>query len=74
MLSHHFLFYSIKLGNFILLTIEIPSTMKTFKQFKKIAYPMAQPHKVYNKGKVTNIPAGKAMAKRSSSSSGGDGA
>jgi hypothetical protein len=47
--------------------------MKTFKQFKQIAYSMAKPHKVYNKGKVTNIGAGRAMAKRSSSSAGGNG-
>jgi len=49
--------------------------MKTFNQFKQIAYKMAKPHKVYNPntGKSTNISTGKAMAKRSSSSSGGDG-
>lgn len=48
--------------------------MKTFNQFKQIAYKMAKPHKVYNKNnKVTNVGAGRAMAKRSSSSAGGDG-
>ncbi len=34
---------------------------------------MAKPHKVYNKNRVTNIGAGRAVPKRSSSSSGGDG-
>jgi hypothetical protein len=46
--------------------------MKTFKQFKQVAYKMAKPHKVYIKGKVTNVGVGRAMAKRSSSSAGGD--
>jgi hypothetical protein len=52
--------------------------MKTFQDFfeaaignveRVISYKMAKPHIV--KGK--SIPAGKAMAKRSSSSAGGDG-
>ena len=52
--------------------------MKTFQHFiesadgnieKVISYKMAQSHNV--KGK--QLPAGKAMAKRSSSSAGGDG-
>jgi hypothetical protein len=47
--------------------------MKTFNQFKQIAYKMAKPHKVYNNNRVTNVGAGRAMAKRSSSSAGGDG-
>jgi hypothetical protein len=48
---------------------------KTFKQFKQIAYSGSKPHTVYNPvtGKKTQIEAGKAMAKRSSSSAGGDG-
>lgn len=52
--------------------------MKTFQHFiesavgnveKVIAYKMAKPHNVQGK----RLPAGKAMAKRSSSSAGGDG-
>ena len=31
---------------------------------------MAKPHKVFSKGKVTNIGAGRAVPKRSSSSAG----
>lgn len=49
--------------------------MKTFTQFinevKTILYPFAKPHKVYNKGRVTNVGAGRAVPKRSSSSAGG---
>ena len=49
--------------------------MKTYKQFKQISYAASKPHTVYNPttGKKTHIEAGKAMAKRSSSSAGGDG-
>lgn len=47
--------------------------MRTFNQFKEIAYSMAKPHNVYLKGKQESLPVGKAMAKKSSSSSGGDG-
>jgi len=49
--------------------------MKTYKQFKQIAYAGSKPHNVYNPitGKKTHIEAGKAMAKRSSSSAGGNG-
>lgn len=47
--------------------------MITFEEFKRIAYKMAKPHKVYLQGKEVNLPAGKAMAKRSSSSAGGGG-
>lgn len=51
--------------------------MKTFHQFseevKTISFKMAKPHKIYNKGRVTNIGAGRAVPKRSSSSAGGDG-
>lgn len=39
--------------------------MKTFLQFmnemKTINYPMTKAHKVYMKGKVQNVPAGKAV-------------
>jgi hypothetical protein len=39
--------------------------MKTFQQFlneiKTIKYPMAKAHKVYMKGKVQNVPVGKAV-------------
>lgn len=39
--------------------------MKSFHQFineiKTISYPAAKAHKVYNKGKVTNIGAGRAV-------------
>jgi hypothetical protein len=47
--------------------------MKTFNQFKQIAYKMAKPHKVYNNNRITNVGAGRAMVKRSSSSAGGNG-
>lgn len=51
--------------------------MKNFRQFldeiKTISFQMAKPHKVYDKGKVTNVGAGRAVPKRSSSSAGGDG-
>jgi hypothetical protein len=51
--------------------------MKTYKDFiqevKTISYKMAKPHKVYNKGKITNVGAGRAVPDRSASSAGGDG-
>jgi hypothetical protein len=51
--------------------------MKTFHQFlteiKTISFKMAKPHKVYDKNRVTNIGAGRAVPKRSTSSSGGGG-
>ncbi len=51
--------------------------MKTFHQFiaelKTIEFKMAKPHKIYNKNRVTNIGAGRAVPKRSSSSAGGNG-
>ena len=34
---------------------------------------MAKPHKIYDKNRVTNIGAGRAVPKRSSSSAGGNG-
>lgn len=49
--------------------------MKSFHQFvteiKTIGFKMAKPHKVYNKNRVTNIGAGRAVPKRSASSAGG---
>lgn len=51
--------------------------MKTYQQFitelKTIEFKMAKPHKVYNKNRVTNVGAGRAVPKRSASSAGGDG-
>ena len=51
--------------------------MKTFQQFiteiKTIGYSIAKPHKVYHNGRVTNVGAGRAVPKRSSSSAGGNG-
>lgn len=39
--------------------------MKTLQQFldevKTISYPTAKPHKVYMKGRVTNVGAGRAV-------------
>lgn len=50
--------------------------MKSFHQFiaevKTIGFKMAKPHKIYNKNRVTNIGAGRAVPKRSASSAGGD--
>lgn len=50
--------------------------MKTYHQFiselKTIPFIMSKPHKVYNKNRVTNIGAGRAVPKRSGSSAGGD--
>jgi len=49
--------------------------MKTFHQFitelKTIPYFGSKRHKVYDKNRVTNIGAGRAVPKRSSSSAGG---
>lgn len=47
--------------------------MKSFDQFKTIAYKNAIPHTVYSQGKQKHIPKGKAVPKRSSSSAGGNG-
>jgi hypothetical protein len=51
--------------------------MKNFRQFiselKTISFKMAKPHKIYDKNRVTNIGAGRAVPKRSSSSAGGNG-
>ena len=47
--------------------------MKSFEEFKTIAYKNAAPHKVYLQGKQKTIPKGKAVPIRSYSSSGGDG-
>jgi hypothetical protein len=51
--------------------------MKTFHQFlaevKTISFKMAKPHKIYDKGRITNVGAGRAVPKRSASSAGGDG-
>lgn len=51
--------------------------MKTFSQFlteiKTISYPAAKAHKVYNKGKVTNIGAGRAVPINPGSGAGGGG-
>jgi hypothetical protein len=47
--------------------------MKSFDEFKTIAYKNAVPHTVYSGGKQRQIPKGKAVPKRSSSSAGGNG-
>jgi hypothetical protein len=47
--------------------------MKSFDEFKTIAYKNAVPHTVYSGGKQKQIPKGKAVPKRSSSSAGGNG-
>jgi len=51
--------------------------MKTFHQFlseiKTIAFPAAKPHKVYHKGRVTNVGAGRAVPINPGSGSGGSG-
>ena len=53
--------------------------MKTFTQFlneiKTISYPAAKKHKVYHKGRVTNVGAGRAvpMNPGSGAGDGGDG-
>jgi hypothetical protein len=46
--------------------------MKSFEEFKTIAYKNAVPHKVYLQGKQKTIPKGMAVPIRSRSSSGGD--
>lgn len=45
--------------------------MKSFKEFKTIAYKGAIPHTVYSQGKSKKIPSGKAVPVRSRSSAGG---
>jgi len=51
--------------------------MKTFNQFirevKTIPYLMSKKHKIYDKGRVTNVGSGRAVPDRSPSSAGGDG-
>jgi hypothetical protein len=47
--------------------------MKSFDQFKTIAYKNAIPHTVYKNGKSEKIGKGKAVPIRSHSSAGGDG-
>lgn len=47
--------------------------MKSFDEFREIAYKNAVPHTVYSQGKQKYIPKGKAVPKRSSSSAGGNG-
>jgi hypothetical protein len=51
--------------------------MKSFKEFlkeiKTIHYIMAKPHKVFHKGKITNVGAGRAVPMNTSSGAGGDG-
>ena len=45
--------------------------MKSFDEFKSIAYKGAVPHTVYSQGKTKKIPKGKAVPVRSRSSAGG---
>ena len=45
--------------------------MKSFDEFKSIAYKGAVPHTVYSQGKQKQIPKGKAVPVRSRSSAGG---
>ena len=47
--------------------------MRTYDEFKQIAYYGAVPHTVYSQGKSKKIPKGKAVPVRSRSSAGGDG-
>ena len=47
--------------------------MKSFDEFKTIAYKGAVPHTVYSQGKSKKIPSGKAVPVRSRSSAGGNG-
>jgi hypothetical protein len=47
--------------------------MKSFDEFRKIAYQRAVPHTVYSQGKQKQIPKGKAVPVRSRSSAGGNG-
>ena len=45
--------------------------MRTYDEFKQIAYYGAVPHTVYSQGKSKKIPKGKAVPVRSRSSAGG---
>lgn len=45
--------------------------MKSFSEFKTIAYKGAIPHTVFSQGKTKQIPKGKAVPKRSPSSARG---
>ena len=47
--------------------------MKSFDEFKTIAYKNAIPHTVYSGGKSKQVPKGKAVPVRSRSSAGGNG-
>ena len=47
--------------------------MKTFDEFKTIAYKGAIPHTVHSQGKQKRITKGKAVPVRSRSSAGGNG-
>jgi hypothetical protein len=47
--------------------------MKSFDEFKTIAYKNAIPHTVYKNGKSKKIGKGEAVPMRSHSSAGGDG-
>ena len=47
--------------------------MKSFNEFKTIAYRDAVPHTVYSQGKSKKILSGKAVPIRSRSSAGGNG-
>ncbi len=47
--------------------------MKSFDEFKTIAYKNAVPHTVYSQGKQKQVPKGKAVPMRSRSSAGGNG-
>jgi hypothetical protein len=47
--------------------------MKSFNEFKTIAYKGAIPHTVFSQGKEKKIPKGKAVPVRSRSSAGGNG-
>jgi hypothetical protein len=47
--------------------------MKSFDQFKTIAYKNAIPHTVYKDGKFKKIGKGEAVPVRSHSSAGGNG-
>jgi hypothetical protein len=47
--------------------------MKSFDEFKTIAYKNVVPHTVHSAGKSKQIPKGKAVPVRSRSSAGGDG-
>jgi len=47
--------------------------MKSFNEFKLIAYKGSLPHDVYSQGKQKKIPKGKAVPVRSRSSAGDSG-